>query len=238
MPRDHYDVLGVARDADEPAIRRAYRRLARAHHPDLNQTDPAAEARFKELTGAFEVLGDREKRAAYDAFPGDLGGAVAPSPAPPSHAAARPRTNPWPPARSRSPYEERLREPPWHRPPSSSWSAPEEPRRVRDRGTYEYDLGYAHGWASRSDAELQREVERLASHAPTASDYSGRAPYPRTRYAEGFEAGGNARLTLEFGRALGLAPHLAPSPSDWRAWAFDPVEERRRRGDGTGGGGG
>lgn len=66
--RDFYDVLGVARTADQDAIRRAYRRLARQYHPDLN---PAAADRFKEITGAYDVLGTPEKRALYDEF-GDI----------------------------------------------------------------------------------------------------------------------------------------------------------------------
>jgi curved DNA-binding protein len=62
---DYYEVLGVARDADQAAIRRAYRRLAREYHPDLN-SDRDAEERFKELGEAYEVLSDAEKRERYD----------------------------------------------------------------------------------------------------------------------------------------------------------------------------
>jgi curved DNA-binding protein len=63
--KDYYDVLGVPRDADQDEIRRAYRRLAREYHPDLN-TDPDAEERFKELGEANEVLSDPDKRSRYD----------------------------------------------------------------------------------------------------------------------------------------------------------------------------
>ncbi|HSL12605.1 MAG TPA: molecular chaperone DnaJ [Actinomycetota bacterium] len=70
--RDLYEVLGVSRDASHEDIKRAYRRLAREHHPDVNG-DPAAEERFKELTGAYEILSDPEKRARYDAY-GATGG--------------------------------------------------------------------------------------------------------------------------------------------------------------------
>ena len=63
--KDYYQTLGVARDASADDIKHAYRRLARKHHPDLNN-QPEAEARFKEIGEAYEVLKDPEKRAAYD----------------------------------------------------------------------------------------------------------------------------------------------------------------------------
>jgi curved DNA-binding protein len=63
--KDYYEVLGVPRDADQDAIRRAYRKLARKYHPDLN-SDSEAEDRFKEIGEANEVLSDPEKRASYD----------------------------------------------------------------------------------------------------------------------------------------------------------------------------
>lgn len=63
--KDYYQTLGVARDASADDIKHAYRRLARKHHPDLNK-EPGAEARFKEIGEAYEVLKDAEKRAAYD----------------------------------------------------------------------------------------------------------------------------------------------------------------------------
>ena len=63
--KDYYALLGVARDADADEIKRAYRKLARKYHPDVSQ-EPDAEARFKEVAEAYEVLKDPEKRAAYD----------------------------------------------------------------------------------------------------------------------------------------------------------------------------
>lgn len=66
--RDYYQVLGVRRDASEKEIRQAFRRLARKHHPDLNPTDQTAEDRFKEISEAYEVLSDQEKRRKYDRF--------------------------------------------------------------------------------------------------------------------------------------------------------------------------
>ncbi len=67
-PRSPYDVLGVAKDATADAIRTAYRRLARKHHPDVNPGDPKAEEQFKAISAAYEVLGDEAKRKTYDEF--------------------------------------------------------------------------------------------------------------------------------------------------------------------------
>ena len=63
--KDYYKVMGVARDATEAQIKQAYRRLARKYHPDVSK-EKDAEARFKELGEAYEVLKNPEKRAAYD----------------------------------------------------------------------------------------------------------------------------------------------------------------------------
>jgi len=66
--RDLYQILGVARDAGEDVIRKAYRKLARRHHPDVNPNDKGAEDKFKEISHAYSVLSDTEKRRAYDEF--------------------------------------------------------------------------------------------------------------------------------------------------------------------------
>lgn len=68
MARDYYEVLGVGRDASADEVKRAFRSLARKHHPDANPGDPGAEERFKELNEAYSVLSDTDKRAAYDRF--------------------------------------------------------------------------------------------------------------------------------------------------------------------------
>lgn len=66
--RDFYDVLGVNRSADEKEIKKAFHRLAKKYHPDVNKNDPNAEARFKEVNEAYEVLSDAEKRKLYNQF--------------------------------------------------------------------------------------------------------------------------------------------------------------------------
>jgi molecular chaperone DnaJ len=67
-PRDPYEVLGVSRDADETQVKKAFRRLARELHPDVNSDDPGAEAKFKELAEAYEILSDPDRRATYDRY--------------------------------------------------------------------------------------------------------------------------------------------------------------------------
>ncbi|MCW2797135.1 molecular chaperone DnaJ [Nocardioides sp.] len=76
MSQDLYDLLGVARDADADALKKAYRRMARQYHPDVN-SDPAAQDRFKEISMAYEVLSDPQKRAAYDRGGDPFGGGTA-----------------------------------------------------------------------------------------------------------------------------------------------------------------
>ena len=66
--RDYYEVLGVDRNADANAIKKAYRKLAKKYHPDTNAGDPKAEEKFKEVTEAYNVLSDDKKRKLYDQF--------------------------------------------------------------------------------------------------------------------------------------------------------------------------
>lgn len=66
--RDYYEILGVSRDATQNDIKRAYRRLAHKHHPDVNPDDHAAEERFKELNEAYQILSDAERREVYDRY--------------------------------------------------------------------------------------------------------------------------------------------------------------------------
>ncbi|MEI7683923.1 MAG: DnaJ domain-containing protein, partial [Planctomycetota bacterium] len=68
MPRDPYEALGVSKTASEDEIKKAYRNLARQHHPDRNPGDKQAEAKFKEIQDAYDVLSDKTKKAQYDQF--------------------------------------------------------------------------------------------------------------------------------------------------------------------------
>ena len=78
--RDYYEVLGVDKNADDAALKKAYRALAKKYHPDMNPGDKEAEKKFKEASEAYAVLSDPEKRRQYDqfghaAFDGGAGGA-------------------------------------------------------------------------------------------------------------------------------------------------------------------
>ena len=67
MSKSLYDTLGVSESASESEIKKAYRKLARQYHPDVNKA-PEAEEKFKEINAAYEVLSDKEKKAQYDRF--------------------------------------------------------------------------------------------------------------------------------------------------------------------------
>src|SRR5271170_4619356 len=67
-PRDFYEILGVQKNAGADELKKAYRKLAMQHHPDRNPGDKKAEEKFKELSHAYDILSDEQKRAAYDRF--------------------------------------------------------------------------------------------------------------------------------------------------------------------------
>ncbi|MBE6599455.1 MAG: molecular chaperone DnaJ, partial [Ruminococcaceae bacterium] len=66
--RDYYEVLGVDKSADEGSIKKAYRQLAKKYHPDMNPGDAEAEAKFKEVNEAYDILSDPDKKAKYDQY--------------------------------------------------------------------------------------------------------------------------------------------------------------------------
>jgi curved DNA-binding protein len=68
MAKNYYETLGVSKTASDKEIKQAFRKLAKKYHPDANPNDPSAEAKFKEINEAYEVLSDAEKRAQYDQF--------------------------------------------------------------------------------------------------------------------------------------------------------------------------
>src|SRR5881275_2983961 len=68
MSRDLYEVLGVRRGAEQTEIKKAFRKLARELHPDVNRHDPEAEEKFKEAAEAYEILSDSERRSVYDRY--------------------------------------------------------------------------------------------------------------------------------------------------------------------------
>src|SRR3970040_685893 len=91
--QDYYETLGVSRSASDADLKDAYRKLAMKCHPDRNPNDAAAEHRFKDISEAYDVLKDRQKRAAYDRFrhPAfENGGGRGPSPGAPPRCACRP----------------------------------------------------------------------------------------------------------------------------------------------------
>ena len=72
--RDPYEILGVSKTASEAEIKKAFRSLAKKHHPDTQSADKNAQKKFQEISGAYEIVGDKEKRAKFDAGEIDASG--------------------------------------------------------------------------------------------------------------------------------------------------------------------
>ena len=94
MTKDFYAVLGVAKDADSAAIKKAYRNLAKKYHPDRNPDDAAAAEKFKEIGEAYAVLSDSKEREQYDAIRSMAGGGARFTPAPTAAAPASRTSSP------------------------------------------------------------------------------------------------------------------------------------------------
>src|ERR1700729_2616191 len=80
--KDYYEILGVKKSASAEEIRKAFRKLARKHHPDVNPGDKSAEEKFKEINEAYQVLSDSEKRKRYDQLGPDWNSMPPPGPPP------------------------------------------------------------------------------------------------------------------------------------------------------------
>ena len=181
VEKDYYQVLGVPKNASQADIKKAYRKLAQQHHPDANPGNAEAEARFKEVSSAYDVVGDAEKRKQYDqvrqmvgsggGFPGAGGGGF-PGGGFPGGSGRRPRAR----REHRGPERPRrsVRRPLRRRHGRLPWPAPAAARaggRPRDRGPRVVRAG--HGRRERPGADPGRvalhdlrRLRRRARHQP------------------------------------------------------------------------
>ncbi len=177
MARSPYEVLGVAKNATDDEIKKAYRKLARESHPDANQGDVEAEDRFKEVQGAYDLLSDAEKRKQYDSF-----GAAGPRGAGPGRRRVRVREHrPLRPARA---VRRDLR--PWRRasrpPTAGAWRRPRVSRSPLVRGCALGCSGQGAGRRRRSLSNVQRigrRARHLSDHLPAMRRVGHRLRLPR-----------------------------------------------------------
>ena len=183
---DYYKILGVGKNASDAEIKKAYRKLARQYHPDRNAGDKQAEERFKEISQAYDVLSDPDKRKAYDRGTGPFGGFGMPGRLRPGLVQRRLRRHPLQPVRRRRRRRGGARRP---RPAASAAGAPAAARpRPRDRGHAdlrpgrERRPGPARGADLAAVPDLQRHRRQAGHHARRcARCATGAGSSPRAR---------------------------------------------------------
>jgi curved DNA-binding protein len=222
--KDYYSTLGVAKTATEKEIKQAYRKLARKHHPDVNPNDKAAEAKFKEINEAYEVLGDPDKRRKYDELGANwrmyeqTGGA-------PGQAPGGWNVNPGGPGGFRTMTEEEMREMFGDQDPFSDFFHAFFGGSMGGQATGRASRG-ARGRAAREGRDFEQEIElglEDAFHGTTrrlSISYDGQARTVDVRIPPGVGDGSRVRIAGEGESGTGgaragdlyLRVRMAPHP--------------------------